>query len=182
MKQMNDKFINDSFSQWALMNKNTLFYQYRVERIHQNQKHLYADLFNQYRIFRCETSYGELAYNSISARLLNSEPVIFIVLTNYAESIAVGFIQLYLKYSSINAIKTTIVNDLFVMPDYRNNGIALKLIEAAFKFAINNESAIIQLETLQDNLIAKKLYESVGFKRQTSKSELNFYSIKLKTD
>ena|SRR5260221_3380290 len=115
-------------------------------------------------------------------RLFNSESVLFIALRNQAESIPVGFIQLYSMYSSTNAVKTTIVNDLYVLPDYRKNGIALKLIEVAVKFAINNKSALIQIETLQDNVIAQKLFESVGFKSQTSKPELNVYSIQFEFD
>ena len=155
--------------------------EYRVERINHNQRNHFADLFNQYNfyrdIFRDETLWEKPVLNRMGERLFNSEPVLFIALRNQVESIPVGFIQLYSMCSSTNAVKTTIVNDLYVLPDYRKNGIALKLIEAAVKFAINNKSALIQLETLQDNLIAQKLFESVGFKSQTSESELNVYSI-----
>jgi ribosomal protein S18 acetylase RimI-like enzyme len=115
-------------------------------------------------------------------RLFNCEPVLFMALRNYAESIPVGFIQLYSICSLTNAVNTTIINDLYVLPDYRKNGIALKLIEVAVKFAINNKSAIIQLETLQNNRIAQKLFESVGFKRQNSESDLNVYSIQFEFD
>ncbi len=151
--------------------------EYRVERINHNQRHLFADLFNQYNFFWDETLREKPILNRMSERMFNSEPVLFIALRNQAESIPVGFIQLYSICSSTNEVKTTIVNDLYVLPDYRNNGIALKLIEVAVKFSINNKSALIQLETLQDNLIAQKLFESVGFKSQTSESELNIYSI-----
>jgi ribosomal protein S18 acetylase RimI-like enzyme len=155
---------------------------YRVERINLNQKNRFADLFNQYHSFRYETLREMPVLNRMGERMFNSEPVLFIALRNQAESIPVGFIQLYSMCSSTNGAKTTIVKDLFVLPDYRNNGIALKLIEAAVKFSINDKSALIQLETLQDNLIAKKLFESVGFKSQTSASELNIYSIQFEFD
>ena len=78
--------------------------------------------------------------------------------------------------------KLRLFNDLYVLPDYRKNGIGLRLIEAAVRFAIDNKSALIQLETLQDNLIAQKLFESVGFKSQSSESELNVYSIQFEFD
>ena len=151
--------------------------EYRVERINHNQRHLFADLFNQYNLFRDETLREKPVSDCMRERLFNSEPVLFIALRNQAEPFPVGFIQLYSMYSSTNAVKTTIVNDLFVLPDYRNNGIALKLIEVAVKFAINNKSPLIQLQTLQDNLIVQKLFESVGFKSQLSESALNIYSI-----
>jgi ribosomal protein S18 acetylase RimI-like enzyme len=115
--------------------------------------------------------------NRIGEELIKSEPVLFMVLRNSPEPTPVGFIQLNSVCSSNNNVKTTIVNELFVLPDYRKNGIALKLIEAAIKFAINNKSALIQLETFQENPIAQKLFESVGFKNQLSESERNVYSI-----
>lgn len=156
--------------------------EYRVERINHSHKNRFADLFNQYNFFRDETLREKPVLNRMGERLFNSEPVLFIALRNQAESIPVGFIQLYSTYSSTNAVKTTIVNDLYVLPDYRRNGIALKLIEVAVKFAINNKSALIKLEILQDNLIAQKLFESVGFKSQTSESELNVYFIQFEFD
>jgi len=156
--------------------------EYRVERINHHQRHLFAALFNQYNIFLDETSREKPVLHYMDERLSNSEPDIFIVLRNHPEACPVGFIQLYSICSSPNSLNTTIVNDLFVLPEYRKNGIALKLIEAAVKFAINNRSALIQLETLQDNLIARKLFESVGFKSQTSESELNVYYIQFEFD
>lgn len=156
--------------------------EYRIERINHHQRNHFADLFNQYNIFRDETLREKPVLNGTNEWLLNSEPAIFIVLRNHPDPIPVGFIQLYLVCPSTNALKTTIVNDLYVLPDYRKNGIALKLIEAAVKFAINNRSALIQLETVQDNLIAQKLFESVGFKNQTSASDLNVYSIQFEFD
>ena len=154
---------------------------FRVERLNHNRRDHFADLFNQYNLFRDETLREKPVLNRMGERLFYSEPVLFIAMRNQAESIPVGFIQLYSTYSSKNAVKTTIVNDLYVLADYRKNGIALKLIEVAVKFAINNKSALIQLETLQDNLIAQKLFESVGFKSQSSSSELNVYSIQFES-
>lgn len=156
--------------------------EYRVERINHFQRHLYPDLFNHYRFCQRETSQEKSVANCMVKRLFKSEPVLFIALRNYPETIPVGFIQLYSMSSSINDVQTTVVSDLYVLPESRKNGIALKLIEAAVKFAINNRSGLIELETLHDNLIARKLFESVGFKSQTSESEVNHYSIQFEYD
>ena len=155
--------------------------EFRVERMHHNRKDHFADLFNQYNFYLDETSREKPALKRISERWFDSEPVLFMALRSYAESIPVGFIRLSM-YSSANTVTTTIINDLYVLPDYRYNGIALKLIEAAVKFAINNKSALIQLETLQDNFVAQKLFESVGFKSQTSDAEWNVYYIRFEFD
>ena len=151
--------------------------EYRVERMNHNHRNCFADLFNQYNYFRDETSWGKPLCRRMGEQWFSSEPVLFIALRNHAESLPVGFIRLYSGCSSANAGYATIVHDLYVLPDYRKNGIALKLIEVAVKFAIDNKSAIIQLETLQNNRIAQKLFESVGFRRQNAESELNVYSI-----
>lgn len=151
--------------------------EYRVERINHTHRNRFADLFNQCNFSRDETSREKPVLSHMGKAGFHSEPIVFIALSNQAESIPVGFIQLYSMYSTTNAVTTTIFYDLFVLPDYRNNGIALKLIEAAVKFAINNKSTLIQLKPFKDNLIAQKLFESVGFKSQTSASELNVYSI-----
>ena len=154
---------------------------YRVERIDHDQKHLYAELFNQHWFSWHETSEKMITHH-MGGGWFDSEPVVFIVLTNYPASVPVGFIQLYLLSSSTHSAKSTIVNDLYVLPDYRNNGAALKLTEAAVKFAIHNKSAFIRLEILQENLSAKKLFESVGFKCQTPAPGFNVYSIQLGID
>jgi ribosomal protein S18 acetylase RimI-like enzyme len=158
-----------------------LINRYCVERIDHHQQYSFSELFSQYRIFQDENS-EKAATHRMGERIFNSEPVLFIVRTNYPESIPVGFIQLNSMSSSINAAKNVIVNDLYVLPDYRKTGIALKLIEAAIKFAIHNKSAFIQLKTLQENRAAQKLFESVGFQRQNSASECNVYSIQFESD
>jgi ribosomal protein S18 acetylase RimI-like enzyme len=154
---------------------------YRVERIDHDKKNLYAELFNQYRFSRHETS-DKTITDHMGGGWFDSEPVLFIVLTHYPASVPVGFIQLYLMSSPTHTAKATIVNDLYVLPDYRNNGAALKLTEAAVKFAIHNKSAFIRLEILQENQSAKKLFESVGFKCQTPAPGFNVYSIQLGID
>lgn len=173
MKEMNDQLTKNSFGRSGIFGVPACTY--RVERIDQHQKHLYADLFNQYRLSRHETAIT----HRIGGGWFDSEPVHFIVLTNYPACIPVGFIQLYLMSSSAGGAKTTIVNDLYVLTEYRNNGAALKLTEAAVQFAIQNKSAFIRLKILQENLSAKKLFESVGFKYHTPASGFNVYSIQL---
>jgi ribosomal protein S18 acetylase RimI-like enzyme len=176
MKGMSNQLMKDGFSRSGLFGVPACTY--RVERIDHDQKHLYADLFNQYLFSRRETLEKRVAHR-IGAGWFDSEPVLFIVLANNPASMPVGFIQLHLMSSSAGTAKATIVHDLYVLPEYRNNGAALKLTEAAVRFAIHNKSAFIRLEILQENLSAKKLFESVGFKCQTPAPGFNVYSIQL---
>ena len=150
---------------------------YRVERIKYHQRHIFPGLFNQYRIYRSESLYEKSSHDCSFRRSSDGESVFFIVRKNQPEPTPVGFIQLYTIYSPSNAAKATHFEELFVVPEYRNNGIALKLIEAAVKFAIENKSAFIQIKTSKDNMIAQRLFESVGFKSQAALSESKVYSI-----
>jgi ribosomal protein S18 acetylase RimI-like enzyme len=179
MKEMSNQTAKDCFS--PLNQPGIPVCPYRVERIDHNQKYPYTDLFNQYETSRVETL-GKEASLRMGGGWFKSEPVLFIVLTNYPSSVPVGFIQLYLMSSSTTSAKATIVNDLYIMPDYRNNGAALKLTEAAVRFAIHNKSAFIRLEILRENLSAKKLFESVGFKCQIPASGFDVYTIQFGSD
>ena len=175
MKEMSNQLTKNSFSRLGLFGIPACTF--RVERIHPDQKHLYADLFNHYKYSRREMSV-KADTHCIAGGLFGREPVIFIVLTNYPASVPVGFIQLYLTSSSASTEKATIVSDLYVLPDYRKNGAALKLTEAAVNFAIHNKSAFIRLEILNENLSAKKLFESVGFTCHTPAPAHSIYSIR----
>jgi ribosomal protein S18 acetylase RimI-like enzyme len=176
MKKISNQLTKELFSQRDLFGIPVC--QYRVEKIEHNQRHEYTDLFNQYGSSRRDIS-GKAVTYPMGGGWFNSESILFIVLTNYPASVPVGFIQLYLMSFSTNAANATIVNDLYVLPEYRNNGAALKLVEAAVKFAIQNNSAFIRLEILQENLSAKKLFESVGFKCLAPAPGFNVYSIQL---
>jgi ribosomal protein S18 acetylase RimI-like enzyme len=160
------------------MNEDPPFYPYRVEKINQHQKSFFYDLFNQYRFGNGETS--EKRTDCPREKLSSNAPVFFIVSTNDSASVPVGFIQLNFMYSSIQTEITTVIHELYVLPDYRKKGAALQLVQAAIRFAIHNRSVVIQLETSPDNRTAKKLFESVGFKCQTSESSY-IYSIQFLT-
>ena len=151
---------------------------YRVERIYDHQIHLYADLFNCYPYARHGTP-EKVGADRIGEGSFTGKPVFFIVFTEYPISMPVGFIQLHLMSASGSAAKVTIVNHLYVMPEYRNRGAGLKLTEAAVKFAIQNQSAGIRLEISEENLSAKKLFESVGFTCRTLAAGFHVYSIQL---
>ena len=99
-----------------------LFDPYRIVRVRHDQRCLVAGLFDQYRIFYNQPSNQQLADCYIGDRLLHNESVIFAALINNPDAKAAGFVQLYPKYSSIHANKSIILNDLFVLPDYRNQG------------------------------------------------------------
>ncbi len=130
-----------------------------------NDSEKIAQLFDAYRIFYKQESDLTLAQNFIKARLEAKESTIY-----YARNEAdqpLGFTQLYPCFSSVSAQRIWILNDLYVAKDFRGMGIGTLLLNKAQEFAISNGSKGIQLETSASNIGAQKLYESLGYKKNT---------------
>lgn len=147
-----------------------------IKRIDQNEANLVVGLFNQYRIFYGKFSDLGMAKAFIDARLENNESVIFVALD---ENNPVGFTQLYPKYSSVGLVKNWILNDLFVNPEYRKQGIGEALIKTVMDFAKGQGAIYVQLETAVDNFTAQSLYEQIGFVKQGPDEEFLLYKIEL---
>lgn len=130
-----------------------------------------ASLFDAYRIFYKKKSDVHAAKEFLSDRLTQQDSVIYIA-TSEMGSIA-GFVQLYPLFSSTRMKKLWLLNDLFVMPEYRGQGISKLLIEKAKELAINTNSCGVMLETEKANIVANKLYMETGF---TADSDHNYYS------
>lgn len=143
-----------------------------VKRIDASEAGLVFELFDKYRVFYKQPSDIALAERFISDRLSNNESVIYVA---FVDEKAVGFTQLYPKYSSMRAVKNWILNDLYVDEAYRKQGVANQLIKAAMDFAKANNAGFVQLETQTDNYTAQNLYESVGFIQQQPDTEFLLY-------
>ena len=81
---------------------------------------------------------------------------------------AVGFVQLYPSFDSVTMRNLWILYDLFVVPTARKRGVAKLLIERAQRFAAETKAKRLILETAVDNVTAQKLYERLGWKRDTA--------------
>lgn len=134
--------------------------------------HDLVGLFDKYRIFYKKDSDLKGAEQFLSARIKNQESVIYIY---YDNNIAVGFTQLYPTYSSARMVKNWILNDLFVLEEYRKTGVATQLINKVIEFAKSNDANFVQLETQVDNFVAQKLYQHLGFKLQEPDKEFLLY-------
>jgi len=88
--------------------------------------------------------------------------LLFFAVTDTNEFI--GFIQLYPTFSSVSAKRSWVLNDLYVLADFRGNGIAKQLMNAAHELALETGANGIALETVPDNNQAKALYQSLGYK------------------
>jgi len=145
-----------------------------TKRITAAESNLVINLFDQYRVFYKQPSDTALAKTFINARLDNNESVIFVALSG---DVSVGFTQLYPKYSSMRASKNWILNDLFVDPAHRKQGIGEQLIKTTMEFAKQQGATFVQLETAIDNYTAQSLYEAIGFTKQEPDTDFFVYRI-----
>lgn len=123
---------------------------------------LIAPLFDAYRQFYRQSADLPLALAFLRERLMLDESVIFVAQDEQAQ--AIGFTQLYPSFSSVGARHIWILNDLFVVPAARGNGVAHQLLDAAKSHAVATGAKRLALSTARDNP-AQKLYESVGYER-----------------
>ena len=121
-------------------------------------------LFAYYREFYKQPYNIDLARNFIKERLTESDSVIFIAIENGEY---VGFTQLYPSFTSIGVAKIWILNDLFVLENYRKKGIARHLINHVFAYSVATNRKKVALSTAHDNLKAQSLYEKLGFVHAT---------------
>lgn len=123
-----------------------------------------SNLFNSYRMFYEQISDVAGAENYIKERLENGDSIIFVVKN---EQKYVGFTQLYPTFSSISMKKAWILNDLYVDPEVRKQGIGEVLLHKAKEHAVQTEAKSISLSTAPDNFSAQKLYEKNGYERDS---------------
>ena len=133
---------------------------------------LIAPLFDAYRQFYKRPSDLTAAERYLCERLARKESVIFLAVQGRD---AIGFTQLYPSWASLSMKPLWILYDLFVTPNARRTGAARALMERARQLAASSGAEGLLLETATDNLPAQRLYESLGWKRDTE-----FYTYLLK--
>ncbi|MEH7306333.1 GNAT family N-acetyltransferase [Neobacillus drentensis] len=124
-----------------------------------------TELFDLYRIFYEQESDREGAREFLKARLVNDESVVFLTVDGSAP---VGFVQLYPSFSSVSMKRSWVLNDLYVKKQFRGKGAGEKLIQRAIEFARERGAKGIMLETGKENQNAQRLYEKIGFERESN--------------
>lgn len=131
-----------------------------------------AALFDAYRQFYGQPSDVPAAREWLRSRLRFGESKVLVARQG---STAVGFAQLYPMFSSVRMARTWILNDLFVLPATRRQGVARALLDAAAAFARADGAASIQLETARDNAAARATYRDAGWHEDATQ----WYSLSL---
>jgi ribosomal protein S18 acetylase RimI-like enzyme len=121
-----------------------------------------AQLFDQYRVFYKQSSDLEAARNFLQERFQKGDSTIFVAVDCDRR---IGFTQLYPSFSSVSMKRIWILNDLFVMEQYRQQGVAKALMKAAADFARESGAVRVALSTQISNGAAQALYESLGYSK-----------------
>lgn len=124
-----------------------------------------TELFDLYRGFYKQQSDLEGAKKYLKERLINEESIVFIA---FDGENPVGFAQLYPSFSSLSMKRSWVLNDLYVKETARKKGIAEKLIKQAINLAEETGAKGVLLETGEDNLPARNLYEKIGFVKESN--------------
>ncbi|NYE08649.1 ribosomal protein S18 acetylase RimI-like enzyme [Bacillus niacini] len=136
-----------------------------IQKATLNELNFLTELFDSYRVFYKQESDLEGARAFLKERFINEDSVVFIA---YDESNPVGFVQLYPTFSSVSMKKSWILNDLYVNASARKKGFGEKLIKKTIEFAEETGAKGVSLETGHDNVTAQRLYEKIGFKKESN--------------
>jgi len=135
---------------------------------------LLVPLFDAYRQFYGATADPDMARRFLSERFEHNESVILLALDHRGSG--VGFTQLFRSFSSLSCATIFILNDLFVTPEARRQGIGSSLLHAAQEFASAAGAVRLTLSTQVTNSSAQALYEAEGWSRQ---SDFYVYNLRL---
>jgi len=124
-------------------------------------------LFDGYRRFYGQPSEPERVRAFLADRLRNRDSVVFLARVDPAGA-ALGFTQLYPVFSSVSIGHAFILNDLFVAETGRRHGLGEALLRYAARFGRDVGARYLELETAATNATAQRLYERLGWKRETA--------------
>jgi GNAT superfamily N-acetyltransferase len=120
-------------------------------------------LFDGYRQFYGQKPDLIVARQFLRDRLARGESIV--LMAEDQGGVAIGFVQLFPTFSSILAAPIYLLSDLFVTPAARRRGVGRRLLNAAAETAHAAGAVRLELATAITNMPARRLYESLGWKR-----------------
>ena len=139
---------------------------FRISQAELSHLDLIAPLFDAYRQFYGQASDINAATAFLQERLTHEQSVIFVALADDGKGL--GFTQLYPSFSSVSLRRVWILNDLFVAQTARGQGVGAGLLEHARQYGIATHAKELSLQTAVDNQTAQRLYEKLGWQKDTA--------------
>jgi ribosomal protein S18 acetylase RimI-like enzyme len=117
-------------------------------------------LFDLYRQFyECDADL-ERAISFIAERVVIGDSTIFVAMD---DAKALGFVQLYPSYCSVELMKIQILYDLYVDATARQGKVGEQLMNHSSEFARDSGALRVDLSTENSNKIGQLLYEKLGY-------------------
>lgn len=125
-----------------------------------------APLFEAYRAFYGRAPEPDLTAAFLEERFARGDSAILVAILGGVDDLA-GFAQLYPVPTSLSLGRAWILNDLFVSPACRGQGVARALLARAAAFGRETGAVYLELATQVTNRSAQALYEDTGWVRET---------------
>ncbi|WP_311064721.1 GNAT family N-acetyltransferase [Halomonas sp. DWK9] len=125
-----------------------------------------TELLDGYRQFYQQPSDIQAARDFLRQRFGQADSRILV--SERSDGALTGFVQLYPGVSTVGLNARWTLNDLFVLPACREKGTGRALMEAAAQLAQEHGVARLILMTQVENERAQRLYESLGWQRNTA--------------
>ena len=122
-------------------------------------------LFDLYRQFYEEAADPRGTRSFLRQNIEKGRSTVYLACSG--EGQALGFVQVYESWCSVEMAPVCILYDLYVDAAGRQGGVGRALMKQAEKHARKMKACRIDLETAHDNLIGQALYEDLGYERDT---------------
>lgn len=127
-----------------------------------NKKHFneWSQVYRAYGQFY-KKMMDETHLNAVWEWIQNDEKA-FYALGAFAEETLVGIVHFRPFFHSLKGKESFFLDDLYVLENFRRQGIAKKLMQAVFNEAKKKQCALVRWITAPSNETAKKLYQQCG--------------------
>jgi GNAT superfamily N-acetyltransferase len=152
---------------------------WRIRRITSMEVPSVASLFDEYRQTYGYPSERSAALAYIRACVAGGEVIALTACDAFRPLDLLGFTLLYPSFSSMRLRRTWHIQDIYVVPRTRRQGIGRALMEHAVKFARQNDSEHIILLSPGENEALTALSVSLGFEPYVYDPEYRRYRLQL---
>ncbi|MBB6144804.1 ribosomal protein S18 acetylase RimI-like enzyme [Silvibacterium bohemicum] len=125
-------------------------------------------LYVSYRLFYGEPAASEASEEFLRDRIQRGAGAYFLAFSSSAEkdAEAMAFMHLMPSTNTLAMRPIWLLEDLYVDPSARGQGIAISLLRHAEEFASSTGAERITLSTAHDNAAAQSIYRKLGYVRE----------------
>ncbi|MBX2835973.1 MAG: GNAT family N-acetyltransferase [Gammaproteobacteria bacterium] len=142
-----------------------------IRAVEAGQKDQWLDLFNGYAEFY-KVSLDQNTHQNVWSWIQDQNESFWCDGYVSEEGRLLGFTQYSLIHRSLSGGKVVYLSDLYVLPEFRGQGIARALIDHVFEFARRHGYSNVRWLTAESNYTARQLYDSYQ-----TRTEFVLYSI-----